>query len=183
MFFTMESKRTESPFDEATHTAVIHHIQHDDIVLDINAGDLSLARRMTNTAQHVYVWEHQAEIVETEIENLTICYPDSQFDSFPSDITVAVLLSRYCQHFARYAKKLRTVGCRYLITNARWGSGLEVINLQTYRQLYSAIPVGWFACWCGNAGFKADSAEQLMKVRETAVHEVIFCPNCRYNEL
>jgi hypothetical protein len=180
-------ERIWAPYDEETYTAVLEQLEPDDVVLDIGTGDLRLARRMAERAHHVYAWEIQADILAgcnySLSDNLTVSCTDARTEPIPPNVTVAVLLMRHCRHFAHYAKKLRMAGCRYLLTNARWGMGVEIVDLQARRQLYSSLKMGWYACWCGQTGFKPGPAELLTVERETAVHEVIFCPNCRYNEL
>ena len=175
-----------APYDEPTYETVLQNIQADDVVLDIGAGDLRLARQMAAKARHVYAWEIQASILATGSvnlpDNLTVCCTDARFETVPGDVTAAVLLMRHCRHFGIYVKRLRSAGCRRLLTNARWGMDVEVVDLQAPRMLYTAAPMGWFACWCGHTGFKAGPAEQLTWEMETAVTEVIFCPNCRYQE-
>jgi hypothetical protein len=61
--------------------------------------------------------------------NLVVIHGDARYVAFPNGITTAVLLMRHCTHFDLYVKKLQAVGCRTLITNARWRSGVEVIDL------------------------------------------------------
>ena len=72
---------------------------------------------------------------------------------FPDDVTVAVLLMRHCQHFRQYVEKLRQLGCRRLITNARFKSRVEVINLAERGLAFSQARGGWYACLCGEMGF------------------------------
>jgi hypothetical protein len=142
---------------------------------------------MAAKARQVYAWEIQVEMLAENCvnlpSNLAVYGTDACFEPVPNNVTVAVLLMRHCQHFMIYAKKLRAAGCQRLLTNARWGMNVELIDLQSPRMLYTAMPMGWFACWCGHTGFKAGPAERLTWEMETAVTEVIFCPNCRYCEL
>ncbi len=175
-----------SPYDEPTYEVVLQAIQPDDVVLDIGAGDLRLARRMAAKARQVYAWEIQADLLAENCvdlpDNLAVYRTDAVYEAVPNGVTVAVLLMRHCTHFGLYLKKLRAAGCQRLLTNARWGMGVEVIDLQSPRMMYTMMPMGWFACWCGHTGFKAGPAERLTWEMETAVTEVAFCPNCRYNE-
>jgi hypothetical protein len=149
------------------------------------AGDLRLARRIAEKARRVIAWEIQPDLLAQQAarlpENLTAVCTDARFEPVPSGVTAAVLLMRHCQHFDLYVKTLRMSGCRRLITNARWGLDVEVIDLQTPRRLYAAAPMGWYACWCGQTGFKPGRVEMFTPEMETAVHEVIDCPNCREN--
>jgi len=182
MISASEWERMWSPYDEMTYTAVLQHIQPDDVVLDIGAGDLRLTRRIAMIAQHVYAWENQegvwSDLAQPLPKNLTMQVVDARFTVAPAGVTTAVLLMRHCRHFALYAKTLRAAGCQRLITNARWGMGVEVIPLQLPRMLYRVAPMGWFACWCGQTGFKPGATNYLTMEMETAVHEVIDCPNC-----
>ena len=175
-----------APYDEPTYATALQNIQSDDVVLDIGAGDLRLARQMAAKARHVYAWEIQARILaESCINlpgNLTVYCTDARSETVPGDVTVAVLLMRHCRHFGIYVKRLRFAGCHCLLTNARWGMDVERVDLQAPRILYTAAPMGWFACWCGHTGFKTGPAEQLTWEKETAVTEVLLCPNCRYQE-
>ena len=175
-----------APYDEPTYAAALQNIQSDDVVLDIGAGDLRLARQMAAKVRHVYAWEIQAKMLaESSVnlpDNLTVCCTDARFEPVPGDVTVAMLLMRHCRHFGLYVKRLRAAGCQRLLTNARWGMDVELVDLQAPRILYTVASMGWFACWCGHTGFKTGPAEQLTWEKETAVYEVIFCPNCRYQE-
>ncbi|GFP25342.1 hypothetical protein HKBW3S25_00814, partial [Candidatus Hakubella thermalkaliphila] len=71
----------------------------------------------------------------------------------PTDVSVAVLLMRHCQHLREYIAKLKEVGCRRLITNARWKSQVEVISLTESWRAFSQVRGGWYACLCGQVGF------------------------------
>ncbi|MBE2223096.1 MAG: rRNA adenine methyltransferase [Anaerolineae bacterium] len=189
MTLTDQSRDWEAlwaPYDEPTYAAVLQAIQPDDVVLDIGAGDLRLARCMAAKAKQVVAWEIQTALLADNCvdlpDNLAVYRTDARFEAVPNGVTAAVLLMRHCTHFGLYVKKLRTAGCQRLLTNARWGMDVEVVDLQQPRLLYTALPMGWFACWCGHTGFKAGPAEQLTWEKETAVTEVAYCPNCRYNE-
>ena len=111
--------------------------------------------------------------------NLAAYQVDALIAQVPAQVTTAVLLMRHCQHFERYVRKLYVAGCQRLITNARWGLGVEIINLRLPRLLYAVLPMGWYACWCGATGFKPGRTERLTPELEAAVHEVIDCPACR----
>lgn len=86
---------------------------------------------------------------------------------------------RHCTHFQLYAEKLRNCGCKKLITNARWGMNVEVVDLQVARILYKDLEFGWYACWCGTVGFKPSSPERITPEIEAIIHEIIDCPNCK----
>lgn len=175
-------ERLWAPYDDATYGQVLTAVRPDDIVLEIGAGDLRLARRLAAMARHVVAWEIQAEILVSAARelpaNLSVHCVDALREKTPPMVTTAVLLMRHCQHFLLYANKLHMAGCQRLITNARWGMSVEVINLQRPRMLYSTAPMGWYACWCGATGFRGGPPERLTPHLETAVHEVIDCPQC-----
>lgn len=178
-----EWERLWAPYDESAYGEVMEAIQPEDVVLEIGAGDLRLSRRLAEVARQVIAWEIQADILFRAAralpQNLKVQHVDALRERVPTEVTTAVLLMRHCQHFHLYANRLHTAGCQRLITNARWGMGIEIVNLQMPRMLYTASPMGWFACWCGHTGFKPGPVEYLTPELETAVHEVIDCPTCR----
>lgn len=94
------------------------------------------------------------------------------------DVTLGVLLMRHCTHFHVYVDKLATVDCRRLITNARWGFGVEVIDLRAPRIPYTDVPIGWYACWCGAIGSRTGPPEHVTPNVDATVHEVFNCPTC-----
>ncbi len=174
-----------APYSDSTYQDVLQHITPEDIVLEIGAGDMRLATQIAQIARHVYALEIQYFLVEYALEqdlnllpHLTILHTDARTYPFPAGTTTAVLLMRHCTHFRLYADKLKAVGCKKLITNARWRTEPEVIDLQAERLLFTEIPMGWYACWCGNTGFKPGPVEQLDEASLTHVHEVANCPNC-----
>jgi hypothetical protein len=170
------------PYDEPTYAAVLAAIRPDDVVLEIGAGDLRLARRLAGVARQVIAWERQTAVLPPPSSprppNLIVRVVDALEEPMPETVTTAVLLMRHCQHFCDYARRLRAAGCQRLITNARWGMGVELIELRRPRLLYAIAPMGWYACWCGAASFKPGPIEQYTVEMETAVYEVIDCPNC-----
>lgn len=173
-----------SPYDEATYAAVLNAVKPGDIVLEIGAGDLRLARRLALITNRVIAWEIQEGVlaqglVESLPENVTAVHTDARFEPIPPGVTTAVLLMRHCTHFRLYADKLRNAGCRRLITNARWRLGVEIINLLAAREPYSAVSQGWYACRCGHTGFVPGPAELLTSDIEIVIHEVDNCPACR----
>jgi hypothetical protein len=85
---------------------------------------------------------------------------------------------RHCRGFAVFFDKLHYVGCKCLITNARWRVGLELINLERPPTPYPAATLGWYACCCGATGFILGPADALTPQIESAVQEVIDCPAC-----
>jgi hypothetical protein len=175
-----------APYDETTYQDVLDRIEPHDIVLDIGAGDLRLARRMAMTCRWVYALEIQSAILDQVCsdesdqlpKNLTIQPGDARCIPFPEGVTTGVLLMRHCNHFRLYADKLKAVGAKILITNARWRSGVEVIHLQSERKPYWQIEMGWYACWCGAVGYKPGSVEHLTPELESVIHEAVNCPRC-----
>lgn len=171
-----------APYDEPTYTDVLAQIRPDDVVLEIGAGDLRLARRLAERAKRVYAVERQPNLLVQSSPappaNVYAVCGDARTWSFPSDVTVGVLLMRHCTHFRCYAEKLNKNGCRRLITNARWGFGVETLDLRAPRIPFAEVPIGWYACWCGDAGFIAGPAEQLSTDIVGMHYEVFNCPAC-----
>jgi hypothetical protein len=181
-------------YDEDTYRFVIDHVGPEDVVLDIGAGDLRLARRLAAAARKVYALERSAAVlaqahrsalcpvvgqVASWPNNLIVVCADAVSWQFPSDVSVAVLLMRHCRsvHFAGYLARLRGVGCRRLITNARWKMGVEVIDLQS-AEAYDPDRVGWYACACGSIGFTPGDLDRITDQVLDQVAEVVACPNC-----
>ncbi len=159
-----------APYDEATYAAVLAEIKPDDVVLDIGAGDLRLARRMATIACQVIAWEIRPELaaawsVKRDTWNatdhkVTVVCTDARSEPVPPGVTVAVLLMRHCTHYALYAEKLRAAGCRRLLTNARWGMGVEVIDLAPAAP-FDSISAGWYACRrCGATGWAVEGCPE-----------------------
>lgn len=179
-------ERLWAPYDEPTYQEVLAHTRPDDVVLEIGAGDLRLARRLAQRARRVYALEIQPALIAqalTEMDdaqdNLHAVCGDARHVPFPKGVTLGVLLMRHCRHFHLYADKLAAVGCERLITNARWGLGIEVIDLSALRTPFDSVPLGWYACWCGATGFVPGPAEHLTPALEETVHQVADCPNCK----
>ena len=176
-----------APYDEATYRAVLNQIAADDVVLDIGAGDLRLARRAARVCRRVYAIEIQKELLElarrdednTPADNLIVLHGDARHLPFPRDVRTGILLMRHCAHFRLYADKLKAAGAGRLITNARWRLGVEVMALQAERIPYRQLEMGWYACWCGATGFKPGPVERLTLAVIEAVQEVIDCPKCQ----
>ena len=171
-----------APYDEATYAAVLAAIEPSDVVLDIGAGDLRLARRIAERARLVVAWEIQPALVNAAVRplppNLVAIVADARAEPIPAGVTVAVLLMRHCTHYALYVEKLRTAGCRRLITNARWGLAPEVIDLQAVRRPYISLALGWYACLCGGVGFVPGPVAALTYTLVDLVWEVSGCPAC-----
>jgi hypothetical protein len=162
-----------APYDEPTYRTALSALRPDDIVLDIGAGDLRLAKRAAQQVREVIAIEQRAELLSASVpRNVRVICGDARTLEFPSGVTAAVLLMRHCRHFTHYRSKLERAGCRRLITNARWGMNVEVIDLQVLRLTYDAAPAGWYACRCGAVGFKPG----LNQVQEPV--ELESCPHC-----
>lgn len=183
-------ERTWAPYDQATYQSVLAYIKKVDIVLEIGAGDLRLARQIAQVASQVIAVEIQEDLLEQGTltknkpppDNLTVVKGDALSIPFPTGITVAVLLMRHCLHFQAYAEKLRKVGCNRVITNARWRMGVEQVNLNSERVPYEDVKIGWYTCWCGSAGFKPGLADEYTAEVDNLNHEVIGCPHCCQRE-
>jgi SAM-dependent methyltransferase len=174
-----------APYDEGTYRAALEYIYPGDVVLDIGAGDLRFARRAAKIAQRVYAMELRATLLRQAAaegllpENLVILQGDAREIPFPAGITCGVLLMRHCIHFKLYASKLKHLGAERLVTNARWGFGIEAVVLQSARSPYEEVELGWYACWCGAVGFKSGDIEKLTPEVEASVFEVVDCPECK----
>ncbi|HVN52704.1 MAG TPA: rRNA adenine N-6-methyltransferase family protein [Anaerolineaceae bacterium] len=175
-----------APYDQATYRLVLDQIGPEDIVLEIGAGDLRLARQMASIARKVYALEYNRYLIDRTMKSagdplparLEVICADARSFPIPRGITMGVLLMRHCTYFQGYASKLKAAGCNKLITNARWHFGVEVVPLQIRRISYRELSIGWYACWCGQVGFVPGPAERLtIRVLEE-IHEVIDCPDC-----
>jgi hypothetical protein len=185
MATALDWERLWAPYDEPTYQAALSHVRPDDVILEIGAGDLRLARRLAEQARLVYAIEIQTGLVEVAWRtapppgNLTVIIGDACQVPFPPEVTLGVLLMRHCNHFRFYADKLVAVGGQRLITNARWRLGVEVVDLLAPRIPFDGVVMGWYACWCGATGFVPGPAERLTLALEATVHQVIDCPACR----
>ena len=170
-----------SPYDEDTYQSVLEHIQTEDIVLDIGAGDLRLSQQVAQIARKLYAIEVNPRLIPVyeRRENLTVVVADAQQVAFPADVTVGVLLMRHCRHFRLYADKLKAIGASRFITNARWRMGVEVVDLQKDRKEYCEFDLGWYACWCGQVGFKPGPPSMLTPELDRIINEVKDCPHCQ----
>lgn len=171
-----------APYDEDTYAPALACIPNGAAVLDIGAGDLRLARRAAERARLVFAIEQHAELIAGEPlpPNLIVICGDARALPFPAGIDTAVLLMRHCRHFAHYRQKLEAVGCRRLITNARWGMGVECIDLTDPALAYDELSIGWYACRCGSTGFRPGPPEQLSACLAETIHEVDNCPECKH---
>jgi SAM-dependent methyltransferase len=174
-----------SPYDDETYAQVLQNIGEDDVILDIGAGDLRLALQMAERARRVYAIEVNPKVIGPALEaigwdlprNLVVICANALDIPFPSDVTAAVLLMRHCQHFRDYVIKLRVVGCRRLITNARWKAWVEVIDLTCPGIPFDQVRGGWYACRCGAVGYVPYDQENEEEF--FLIHEVESCPYCR----
>ena len=179
----LEWERMWAPYDEQTYSAVLAAIASQDVVLEIGAGDFRLARRLAEKAKKVYAIEINKNLVaglNSKLPaNCQLITGDARQFPFPKDINVAVLLMRHCTSFAQYWSKLATTACERLITNARWGLGVEIIHLNEARLSFDKISMGWYACRCGDSGFVTGSPERITQQVLDRVWEVAGCPACQ----
>ena len=169
------------PSSEELAERVLEEIKSSDVVLDIGAGDLGLSSKLAQKARRVYALEVNPILVAQGLNQLgfriprnllVICANALDFP-FPPDITVAILLMRHCQHFSAYFSKLKESRCRILITNARWKTDFEVIDLNSPRIPFSELKEGWYACSCGAVGYKGEG-----NLPDSPKVEVFHCPHC-----
>ena len=171
-----------SPYDEETYDLVLQNVGQDDVVIEIGAGDLRLALQLAERARRVHAVEVNPILVGAALQtigfdlprNLLVICANALDIAFPADITVAVLLMRHCQHFGRYVDKLRAAGCQRLLTNARWKSGVESMDLTCPGIPFGEVSEGWYACHCGVVGYVGRGERS-----DTSPVEVIDCPACQ----
>ncbi len=169
-----------APYDEPTYQTALSYVLPADVVLDIGAGDLHLARRMARVAKQVYAIELNVSLVDNTTalpDNLTVIRGDARWVRWPNGISLGVLLMRHCTCVRLYVDRLRAGGCRRLVTNARWGMDVELMDLGP-RAAWTTVKVGWYACTCGQVGFKPGPPAELSADRLEAVTEVEWCPAC-----
>ena len=174
-----------APYDQQTYQAVLDQLGPEDVILDIGAGDLRLARQMARIARKVYAVEinargmDQAQASPDPLPaNLIPVCADARVLDFPPDITLGVLLMRHCTCFRLYAEKLQNAGAGRLITNARWHMHVEMINLLVQRKTFADAGMGWYACCCGGTGFKEGPVEHWTLEMDAITNEVAGCPQC-----
>lgn len=169
------------PSSEELIEKILNSISPSDIVLDIGAGDLSLSKKIAQKAKEVFAIEVNPLLVSKGLAEIGFKIPRNFFVicanaldfPFPRGVTVAILMMRHCQHFLRYFSKLEEIDCRFLITNARFKTEFERIDLRAPRISFSHFQGGWYACRCGNVGFKEEgNPEEFCPV------EVKDCPDC-----
>jgi 16S rRNA A1518/A1519 N6-dimethyltransferase RsmA/KsgA/DIM1 with predicted DNA glycosylase/AP lyase activity len=170
-----------APYDQPTYQAVLDQLGPKDVVLDIGAGDLRLARQISKISRKVYALEINARLLDQAQSlpgNLIPICADGRRLDFPPDITIGVLLMRHCTCFGLYAEKLQKAGATRLITNARWRMSVEVVNLIAQRLSFDEAGMGWYACLCGGTGFKEGPAEHWSFEMDCITNEVSSCPQC-----
>ena len=170
------------PYADETYGLVLGNIRADDVVLEIGAGDLRLALRMAERARRVYALEVNPLLVAAALNevgfdlprNLHVICANALDMAIPPAVTVAVLLMRHCSHFADYFDRLEEAACKRLITNVRWKSGVEVIDLTALRLPLDQVREGWYACRCGAVGYIGQGERS-----DRSAVEVAACPSCR----
>lgn len=173
-------------YDQTTYQAVLDQVRYDDVILDLGAGDLRLARQMAQIARKVYAVEINAEVLDRAYlspdplpANLTPIHADARSWDFPAGITTGVLLMRHCTWFRLYAVKLQLAGAARLITNARWRMAVETVDLQQVeRKSFADVGMGWYACLCGGTGFKEGPVEHWNLEMDSVTNEASSCPQC-----
>lgn len=171
-----------SPYDASVYGEALALLRADDVVYDIGAGDLRFAVRAAAKVCRVVAVERNAAVLGRACApfppNLTVVVADARSHAVPAGATVGVLLMRHCRHFSEYHRKLQAAGCGRLITNARWGMGVESLDLHDVPS-FEVAPEGWYACACGVVGLKAGRVEDISEAvlhRQTSVGD---CPACR----
>jgi hypothetical protein len=136
---------------------------------------------MADVARRVIAWEMRPELLAAAgplPPNLRARAVDARTVPLPAGVTTAVLLMRHCQHYGLFVSHLRAAGCQRLITNARWGMGVEVIPLTPGLPFVEAGS-GWYACRrCGAVGFIGEDAVGLDDRAIEEVQDVEGCPQC-----
>jgi SAM-dependent methyltransferase len=172
-------------YDQPTYQAVLDLLRSNDVILDIGAGDLRLARQIAQIARKVYAVETNARVLDRAYRspdplpaNLIPIRADARSWDFPADLTAGVLLMRHCTCFRLYLEKLQLAGAARLITNARWHMAVEVVDLKIQRTPYVEANMGWYACVCGGTGFKEGPAQDWSVEMDSITNEISDCPRC-----
>ena len=174
-----------SAYDACVYEAVLKEVGDGDSGLDLGAGDLRLALRMAERAERVYAVDVNPVVLGRALDvigldlprNLHVICANGLDVVVPPDVTMAVLLMRHCRHFRAYVDRLVDAGCSRLVTNARWGMGVERIDLTRTPVAFDEVREGWYACRCGATGYSGTGARPLGRVTEVA-----SCPKCGENE-
>lgn len=98
--------------------------------------------------------------------------------SLPKEITMAVLLMRYCIPLGLYANRLRIIGLSTADNQCPLGT---LVNLEG-RAPWASVEGGWYACLCGQTGFLPAPPEQLTGAQLWQIAEVETCPACVFNK-
>ena len=175
-----------SPYDDQVYESVLSYIGSEDVVLDVGAGDLRLALRMAVQAEEVYAVEVNPLLLSRALKiigldlprNLHVICANALDLPVPPDVTVAVLLMRHCQHFRTYFDRLRASDCQRLLTNARWKTGVELIDLTVPATSFEDVHEGWYACRCGATGYVGTGSQP-----NAPPAEVGSCPACHGSKL
>lgn len=174
-----------SPYDAPTYRAALGWLAPGQTVLDIGAGDLRFARLAAELGCEVIAVEQQAEVLARAAEAgplppaITVVRADARRWPFPPGLSVAVLLMRHCADYALYTQKLRDAGCPRLVTNARWGMGVECVPLKQ-GDAYDPAKMGWYACVrCGETGFNVGPPAALTRAHIERTMDVEGCPACQ----
>lgn len=174
-----------APYDESTYQAALAYLCPGETVIDIGAGDLRFARRAAAKGCRVYAVEWQGEVLQRGTAggpplppSLTIILADARKLPFPTDVETGILLMRHCEDYALYVEKLRAIGCKHLITNARWRMSVERVPLSPASP-FRDDRMGWFACVrCGNTGFVPGNPTELTVEIEQTIVNVEGCSKC-----
>jgi hypothetical protein len=146
--------------------------------LDIGAGDLRLAARAASGGATVWAIEARPELLPAAPPpGVHVLIGDARTLPFPP-VEVGLLLMRHCRHVGRYWRKLAAAGARRLVTNARFGLAVEVIDLTAPRQPYAALALGPWACDCGAVGCRDGDPLLLPAAAWETPAEVFDCPAC-----
>jgi len=175
-----------SGYDETVYGAVLEDVCEADTVLDLGAGDLRLALRIADLAERVYAVEVNPVLVAGALDaigldlprNLHVICANGLDVTVPPGVTMAVLLMRHCRHFEVYVERLVEAGCPRLVTNARWGMGVETIDLTQPPVAFDQVREGWYACRCGATGYVGTGSRPLGRAIEVA-----SCPRCGESEM
>jgi len=169
-----------APYDDSIYGPALEALRAEDVVLDIGAGDLRFAVTAAARARRVIAIEQQTGLIGAGPwpTNLEIVIADALAWPFPTGVTVGVLLMRHCTHFRDYARRLRAIGATRLITNARWGMGVEVVDLLAARVDFGRLTAGWYACDCGAVGFAAGTPDAITQESLERAAAVARCPAC-----
>lgn len=173
-----------APYDDSTYDPALAALSRDDVVLDIGAGDLRFAVRAASRARRVIAVERQAGLIGAGPwpANLQIVIADALTWPFPNGLSIGVLLMRHCTQYRSYAERLRAAGARRLITNARWGMGVEVVDLAAPRAALADVRARWYACDCGAVGFAEGPVEAITPDALAGAVNVGACPHCTSQE-